>query len=493
MRNRARAESMLSWSSAADRYLSLYAELLARRRDTRVTIAEARCGGALAALAMLARYRARPRSRRLTRSRALAARRLRAMLVEARRAPFHAERMRAAGLTRPSALRDLELPIALQSLPPLSKRELLDAGDAALRDGRVHDVVVLVAFVGIIRRAVPRLVRSARVVDAQVSREGRARVAPQGCAGPIVSRSSMRFPNRMTRAATARARSGACAASACFASRRTSRDSSRAFAPDAHLRAPLGAARGRARDARTRGAPRSARADASSRAASCSLPAARRTIADAFGGTASDVYGTSETKEIAWECAAGSRHINADVVHVEILDERDAPVARGHGGRDRRDAARESRHAARALPHRRPRVAAPHSAALAGGESPLLGVVQRAGGRHARAPRRRERARPTSLTMALESDRGTRAVPDRAARARSPSRARRRAAPAAHESRIARVARFTVRCAKASVGCRSRRRARRPALAGRAGESARRRTRATHPPVAGARSAGSST
>jgi phenylacetate-CoA ligase len=34
-----------------------------------------------------------------------------------------------------------------------------------------------------------------------------------------------------------------------------------------------------------------------------------------------DVYGTSETKEIAWECSSGGRHINADVVHVEVVDD----------------------------------------------------------------------------------------------------------------------------------------------------------------------------
>jgi phenylacetate-CoA ligase len=34
-----------------------------------------------------------------------------------------------------------------------------------------------------------------------------------------------------------------------------------------------------------------------------------------------DIYGTSETKEIAWECPSGGRHVNADVVHVEVVDD----------------------------------------------------------------------------------------------------------------------------------------------------------------------------
>ncbi|MBK5187859.1 MAG: phenylacetate--CoA ligase family protein [Gemmatimonadaceae bacterium] len=59
---------------------------------------------------------------------------------------------------------------------------------------------------------------------------------------------------------------------------------------------------------------------------------ARQTIIAAFGAAVCDVYGTSETKEIAWECAAGSRHVNADVVHVEILDEKGSVAPAGSEG-----------------------------------------------------------------------------------------------------------------------------------------------------------------
>lgn len=59
---------------------------------------------------------------------------------------------------------------------------------------------------------------------------------------------------------------------------------------------------------------------------------ARQVIAAAFHASLYNVYGTSETKEIAWECAAGSRHVSSDVVHVEILNERDALVPDGIEG-----------------------------------------------------------------------------------------------------------------------------------------------------------------
>ncbi|MFN2433321.1 MAG: phenylacetate--CoA ligase family protein [Gemmatimonadota bacterium] len=47
---------------------------------------------------------------------------------------------------------------------------------------------------------------------------------------------------------------------------------------------------------------------------------ARAELEAALGCPVRDVYGSSETKEIAWECSRGRTHVNADVVHVEILD-----------------------------------------------------------------------------------------------------------------------------------------------------------------------------
>jgi phenylacetate-CoA ligase len=55
-------------------------------------------------------------------------------------------------------------------------------------------------------------------------------------------------------------------------------------------------------------------------------------LAAAFGVRIHDVYGTSETKEIAWECAHGGMHVNADVVYLEVLDERGRPVPPGVEG-----------------------------------------------------------------------------------------------------------------------------------------------------------------
>lgn len=47
----------------------------------------------------------------------------------------------------------------------------------------------------------------------------------------------------------------------------------------------------------------------------------REALANAFQAPVYDVYGTSETKEIAWQCAHGGMHVNADVVQLEIVDD----------------------------------------------------------------------------------------------------------------------------------------------------------------------------
>ena len=45
-----------------------------------------------------------------------------------------------------------------------------------------------------------------------------------------------------------------------------------------------------------------------------------------------DIYGTSETKEIAWQCPEGGMHLNSDVVRLEVLDDAGCAVPAGEEG-----------------------------------------------------------------------------------------------------------------------------------------------------------------
>ena len=58
----------------------------------------------------------------------------------------------------------------------------------------------------------------------------------------------------------------------------------------------------------------------------------RETLFKVYGAPVYDVYGTSETKEIAWECTDGRMHLNADVVHLEAVDDAGQSLPAGEEG-----------------------------------------------------------------------------------------------------------------------------------------------------------------
>jgi phenylacetate-CoA ligase len=59
---------------------------------------------------------------------------------------------------------------------------------------------------------------------------------------------------------------------------------------------------------------------------------AREALSETYGAQVYDIYGTSETKEIAWECSHGGMHLNSDVIHLEVLDDLGRPVPVGVEG-----------------------------------------------------------------------------------------------------------------------------------------------------------------
>lgn len=62
------------------------------------------------------------------------------------------------------------------------------------------------------------------------------------------------------------------------------------------------------------------------------LNGSRTALTAAFDAPVYDVYGTSETKEIAWQCTHGGMHLNADVVRLEVLDDSGRSLPEGEEG-----------------------------------------------------------------------------------------------------------------------------------------------------------------
>jgi phenylacetate-CoA ligase len=62
------------------------------------------------------------------------------------------------------------------------------------------------------------------------------------------------------------------------------------------------------------------------------LNGSRAALSSAFESPVYDIYGTSETKEIAWQCPHGGMHLNSDVVRLEVLDDSGRSVPTGQEG-----------------------------------------------------------------------------------------------------------------------------------------------------------------
>jgi phenylacetate-CoA ligase len=259
--------------------------------------------------------------------RALVAKRMRALLVGALRSPFNAQRARDAGLSRPGSLRDVELPLALQSIAPVSKQELRSAGADAMRGGRISGAWFSSRSSGSSGEPFrvyydPRAwsmlkylvkMRARRAVGMRLT----DRVAILDAIDPREEgRSLLERAGRLRRISVFRPATEIVTTLA-------------AYAP-AEIYALPSALLEVASAMQTSGAELRARRIFTS--GELLSPRARRSIAEAFGASVFDIYGTSETKEIAWECARAARHINSDVVHVEIIGDDGACVDAGLEG-----------------------------------------------------------------------------------------------------------------------------------------------------------------
>lgn len=243
--------------------------------------------------------------------------RLRWILTVAGSTEFWGRRFRAAGLGYPGRLPGDALLAAFRRLPPVSKSDLREAGADALKGGRVdpgwhtsrssgstgepfrtyfdHRSWILLKYVVKLRARVACGVwpyHRLAAVDAFEPNDHKGRILAR--AGRFRAISALQPPGRVAHELAS-------------------------FAPDSVYGLPTALLE----------AARAARDTGISVAAPNWLftsgelltPGMRSELEVNYRCSVYDIYGTTETKEIAWECLAGSMHVNGDVVMLEAVDD----------------------------------------------------------------------------------------------------------------------------------------------------------------------------
>jgi phenylacetate-CoA ligase len=255
---------------------------------------------------------------------ALRRRRLRGLLAAAVESPFHRERLRALGVDSrdPAVARAPEAALAM--LPPLGKAELRAAGAAALAGGEVRSGWRCSRSSGTSGEPFRVYFDPRAWATLKYLVKLRARRA---CGVRLGDRVALL--DAIPPAAAPAARAGRWTCVSVLQSPASVAAALTLFEPTVIYGLPsalLEAARALGLRARALG----------TRVVFTSGelldPATRAALAGAFQAQVFDVYGTSETKDIAWECAHGGLHLNADVTHLEVLDDDDRPVPSGVEG-----------------------------------------------------------------------------------------------------------------------------------------------------------------
>jgi phenylacetate-CoA ligase len=326
---------------------------------------------------------------------ALARRRLsRLLLHSARSNDFYQNRLQAAGIEPADPILQVDPYRALAALPPASKLELRQAGPTALAGGRVHPRWRSSASSGSTGepfrvyyepRAWATLKYAVKLRARRACGVGPTdRVVILDAVPPETSASRLEQAIGCGRISVLQPASAVAAALVAF------RPSAIYGLPSALHEA------GRALQAR------GDRLHVSAVFTSGELldGSARALLAGAFQAPIYDIYGTSETKEIAWECPQGGMHVNNDVVRLEVLDDSGQALPAGEEGN-----LVATLLINRAMPLLRyltgDRGALLSGACPCGRSSPLLGVVT---GRAADVLvlRGGQRISPYALTCALE-------------------------------------------------------------------------------------------
>jgi phenylacetate-CoA ligase len=257
---------------------------------------------------------------------ALRHRRLARLLRAAGATPFYAARYRDAGLIPGDPLFAYSPEAALAALRPVTKAELRAAGSSALAGGKVRPTWRWSQSSGSTGEPF-RVYYDARAwVTLTYVVKLRARAA---CGVRPWDRLALLDAIPADGDPGAVSRRGRCARISVLQPGAAVGHALAAFAPDVVYGLPsalLEAGRALGGDARRLGIR------ALFTSGELLAPPVRESLAETLGARVLDVYGTSETKEIAWECPEGGMHVNSDVVMLEALDGDGRPVAPGVEG-----------------------------------------------------------------------------------------------------------------------------------------------------------------
>jgi len=258
---------------------------------------------------------------------ALARRRLgRLLSYTARNNAFYQRRLQAAGIEWSDPILQADPYCALAALPPVSKLELRQAGSLALAGGRVHPKWRSSASSGSTGepfrvyyepRAWATLKYAVKLRARRACGVGPTdRVVILDAVPPETSASRLEQAIGCGRISVLQPATAVAAALA-------------AFQPNVIYGLPS-ALHEAARALQARGD----RLHVSAVFTSGELldGSARDLLTCAFEAPIYDIYGTSETKEIAWECSQGGMHVNNDVVRLEVLDDSGQALPAGEEG-----------------------------------------------------------------------------------------------------------------------------------------------------------------
>ncbi|HKU59697.1 MAG TPA: hypothetical protein VJQ44_00675 [Gemmatimonadales bacterium] len=260
------------------------------------------------------------------RLRALARRRLSRLLLTAGRTGFYQARLREAGVTGSSLLLERDPSAVLAGMAPVSKAELREAGDGLFVGGRPRSGWRSSASSGSTGEPF-RVYYDARAwATLKLLVKWRAR---RRCGLGVQHRVALLEAVPPVDASPDGGPAGRVARISIFQPAEVVAAQLVAFAPDAVYGLPsaLREAGSILQDGGAR-----FRVPLIFTSGELLHPGARAAISRAFHGRVYDVYGSSETKEIAWECPAGGMHVNADVMRVEIVDDAGGLLPEGAEG-----------------------------------------------------------------------------------------------------------------------------------------------------------------